>query len=911
MPADEGFAPSEVPDPLWVRAREWLFGGNTVARVGLLVLFVGVAFLLRYVAEHTKVPIEARLIGVALGALVFLGLGWRLRERRPGFALTLQGGAIGILYLTAFAALRLYGVLTPGPAFVFMAGLAALSGVLAVLQDGRALATLGAFGGFAVPLLISTGSGRVEMLFTFYLLLDLGVLGIAWFRAWRELNWIAFLFTFSVSGLWATQRYTPQEFAIGQGFLVAFWLLFLLVAQLYAMRQKGPRRGRFDTTLVIALPLVAFGIQTRFTQGIELAIASAIGAAVYLAVSTALLRRRDPALRLLIEANFGLGVAFLTLAVPLAASALWSSAAWALEGVATTWVGLRQRRSVPQVAGIVLQVLAAAALAQAVYTGEVSFAPQWSGVTINLMVLAACAFGVAWLLTRWSATDSIGAAQWPRAECAWTMRLVAWGWVAAALWQPLQFPGYGYAWCVLALALIAAERRGARDAAPSPVSPDWVMAMILVVAAMGAALALPQERGSVGLAAVVVPRLVAAATALAAALLSFGSDGRRRLAAAVLLSLALFGWLFAILADAIARQEPAIAVAQIGLVMAGVAAFPLAWLGQRLHWDWPDRMAWIFHAGNIVLAAYVVATAVLQGEAPSSHYGMVVWPIAWAAYYVRFIQAGRGTFSLSDGVMELLHVAGLWLLPAMIAAQCAISLERVAEASWAGACWGAAGAAALWFATHRPARWPVSAASRAYLGVGSYGLVAFALAWLVQTDLLSPGDAAPLPSIPLLNPIDVASLLLLGAMIQWRNVGAAEWRPDRSLVSGVAVFFIANVALLRALHFEADIAWSFRAWVDSLLVQASLSILWTILAMGAMLAARRYATRALWFIGAGLLGAVVVKLFLVDLSGRGTVERIISFVVVGLLIMLIGYLTPVPPSAEVNTRDTVRAGDAQ
>jgi uncharacterized membrane protein len=33
----------------------------------------------------------------------------------------------------------------------------------------------------------------------------------------------------------------------------------------------------------------------------------------------------------------------------------------------------------------------------------------------------------------------------------------------------------------------------------------------------------------------------------------------------------------------------------------------------------------------------------------------------------------------------------------------------------------------------------------------------------------------------------------------------------------------------------------------------------------------------------------------IDLSGRGTVERIVSFVAVGLLIMLIGYLTPVPP----------------
>jgi len=39
----------------------------------------------------------------------------------------------------------------------------------------------------------------------------------------------------------------------------------------------------------------------------------------------------------------------------------------------------------------------------------------------------------------------------------------------------------------------------------------------------------------------------------------------------------------------------------------------------------------------------------------------------------------------------------------------------------------------------------------------------------------------------------------------------------------------------------------------------------------------------------------VVKLFLVDLSNVGTVERIVSFIGVGVLMLVIGYLLPVPP----------------
>src|SRR3990172_6023162 len=65
------------PNRLWT----WLFGGNALVRIGVLVLFFGVAFLVRYAAEHVDLPIEFRLTGVAIGAIAILIVGWRLRER--------------------------------------------------------------------------------------------------------------------------------------------------------------------------------------------------------------------------------------------------------------------------------------------------------------------------------------------------------------------------------------------------------------------------------------------------------------------------------------------------------------------------------------------------------------------------------------------------------------------------------------------------------------------------------------------------------------------------------------------------------------------------------------------------------------------------------------------------------------
>ena len=62
-----------------------------------------------------------------------------------------------------------------------------------------------------------------------------------------------------------------------------------------------------------------------------------------------------------------------------------------------------------------------------------------------------------------------------------------------------------------------------------------------------------------------------------------------------------------------------------------------------------------------------------------------------------------------------------------------------------------------------------------------------------------------------------------------------------------------------------------------------------------MVLAHRRVQRPLWLVGAGLLGVVVVKLLLIDLSNAGGAERIIAFIAVGVLMLVVGYFAPLPP----------------
>ena len=106
-----------LPD-LFAPVVRLLTRGNPVLKVGLVVLFFGVAFLLKYAAQRELIPLELRLAAVAAGGLALLTTGWLLRRRHTLYGLGLQGGGIGILYLVVFAAARLYGLVPPTLALV-------------------------------------------------------------------------------------------------------------------------------------------------------------------------------------------------------------------------------------------------------------------------------------------------------------------------------------------------------------------------------------------------------------------------------------------------------------------------------------------------------------------------------------------------------------------------------------------------------------------------------------------------------------------------------------------------------------------------------------------------------------------------------------------------------------------------
>ncbi|CAN0628307.1 conserved membrane protein of unknown function [Burkholderia multivorans] len=779
----------DLADRVFRAARDWLLGGNTVVRVGMIVLFFGVAFLLKYAADNSMLPIEFRLAGAALGATALLAAGWRIGARRAAYGLVLQGGGVGMLYLTVFAATRLYHLLPAGAAFPLMVAICALSAFLAVRQNASPLAFMGSAGGFLAPVLLASGGGSHVVLFTYYALLNAGILAIAWFKAWRPLNLLGFVFTFTLGSAWGVTAYRPELLASTEPFLILFFVMYVGIALLYAVHREIALKHYVDGTLVFGTPIVAIALQAALMKHVAFGLAwSAVAlAAFYLAVAAWLARRRDR-LGLLFDAMLALAVIFATLAVPLAFTGPTTSAAWAIEGAAIVWVAVRERRLAPFGFGLLMQLAAAGAfVAGMLEHPAAATTPVLNGAYIaTLMIALAGLFTGCWLHGRGDA----------RAWHAWMPEVG----LAAAGWGLLWWIGGG------------------------------------------------------------LHEIVAYADAHV--------DANR--ARFTLDAIALFAASTAWLAHAARRK----------------LAWPLA--------EWP--------ALALVPALTLLAVRAFElDEAPLTGLGALAWPIVIASVYALLWRQQRDT---GERAIAPLHALMFWNLCGLLALEGFWRLRAfVPEGAWSWSAWAYGFGLMLLLVSGAGARlrWPVARFAHAYQVWGAAPLAALLWAWSIASTQ-SDGDASPLVWLPLLNPLDVAQLLAFLAVATWlRRLKAlgVPWHTRAVDYAALATVFLwFNALLLRTLHDWADVPYTIDDMARSTLAQASVSVFWTVWALATMIWATRSMLRPLWFVGAALLALTVVKLFLFDLSHLQGIERIVSFIGIGTLLLLIGYFSPLPPKAK-------------
>ena len=759
--------------------KNFFLTGNVVVRIGIIILFFGVAFLLKYVSSRGLIPIELRLCGVAVGGLVLLVIGWRLRTKKLTYALLLQGGAIGVLYLTVFSAVKLYALIPAVLALGLMVAIVALAGMLAVLQNARSLAVFGACGGFLAPVLVSSGGGSHVMLFSYYALLNAGVLGTAWYKSWRGLNLAGFIFTFLIGALWGGTYYRPEYFSTTEPFLVLFFLMYAVISILFALRQPPRLKGLVDGSLVFGLPLVAFGLQSSLVKDFEYGLAlSACGlAAFYIVAAVILWKKHAEGLRLLTEAFLALGVVFGSLIIPFAFDSFWTAGAWALEGGALVWIGLRQRRCLARSFGVLLQLCAGVTLISAMPNNSHSM-PVVNAFYLGCLMLSCAAFFSNYYLGRYRE------------------RLMAWE-------KPIHI-------AVMTWALLWWFGGGLREIGEHAVSGHGIFTAI---------------------------------------------------------------------------------------VFLSLSCWVLSWLNRTFAW----RDCLFIPCGLLPLLALLATAAFVQNhsyEHPFGRWGLAAWLLSLGVNYY-LLRIHERTWPKK--MLGLFHVISLLLVTALLTFEGFYWIDQIISEGkiWQFIIWCIVpvNIATVLFARGPRLAWPVGQWLREYLCVGTGILTGFLVGW-IMAGCLHEGSPAPLSYLPIFNPLELAQIAAFLLIAKWYHVNRAEVTKYRTVLFSMfaaVVFVWLNAVIARATHVFARVPFDGSSIWHSAIFQSSASIVWTLTALAVVIFAVRVQSRRVWFAGAGLVGIVVFKLFTVDLADIGTVARIFSFLGVGVLLLVVGYFSPLPP----------------
>ena len=756
---------------LWSR----LMGSNPLARIGVIVLFFGVASALRLAAQAGILPPGLRLAGAVATGLAMIGFALRMRGegQRRMFALAVQGGGFALLYLATYFALTAYGFIGAGPAFGLFAALGLACAVLAARQSAQILALLGLSGAFVAPMLAATGRGDYMVLFSYYLLLDAFIVALSWRRAWRALIFAGFAFTFVIGTGWGLRSYTADDYFAVQCFLIAFFVLFSATyVALTATRAPGAA-GWESGSLLFGPPLAAGVLQAALMQPFEYgdAISSAAAGFYYLALS-GLLRTRAPDAVLACRAHAGIGAALLTLAVPLAFDLQMTAAIYAVEGAAALWYGCVRSARLTLWAGAALQGAAGLWLIAALPDLSIEW-PLANGRTLGSLLIAGAALA------------SVRALRALQADGDRTGTLVPdWLPKAFSLW----LAGW---WLTGGLADID-------DFVPVDMQP----------------------------------------------------------AAALLFGIASAAW-----AEHVGRARNFITARALAAL-----SLPILWAGSLMAWDMQQHLL----AGTMA----------------------VVLPLAWATHLWILRRHDEDEAGLSAGVR---HIAGAWtlLLSAGVEAGSWLQVWLPGQDLWSWLTW-----IALWLLAGRTldralqaedARWPWAMHRDGYIRWVLWPVCGLLLLTVTALQTAHDGGSA-LRYLPLASALDLAS------------IAALLWLAKRRLLPapliGAAGLLWVSALVARSVHHLAGVAWSAAAMFQSTLLQAALSLTWTLAALALMIHATRQRARALWFAGFALLAAVGAKLLVVDLASAGTVEWTASLLGIGALILVASYVAPVPPATE-------------
>jgi hypothetical protein len=242
-----------------------------------------------------------------------------------------------------------------------MVGITGFTILLSLSYNRVELAVLSILGGFGSPFMVSTGEGNYVVLFTYVLIIDAGMLVLAYFKKWNIINIIAYVFTLILFGAWLSDRFDANNLRMIRGGMIFATLFYFTFFAMNLVNNLKVRRKfeALDISMLLSTTFLYYAagmviLNNHFGEDIKGLFTAGVG--VFNFVFAYMLYRKKDVDRNLVFLLIGLVLTFISLAAPVQLKGNYITMFWAAETVLLLWLSQQSGIKLMKLASLVIMV---------------------------------------------------------------------------------------------------------------------------------------------------------------------------------------------------------------------------------------------------------------------------------------------------------------------------------------------------------------------------------------------------------------------------------------------------------------------------------------------------------------------------------------------------------------------------
>lgn len=381
---------------------ERFIGENLINKIGILITVIGVAIGAKYSIDNNLINPLTRIILGYLFGFGLLGVGFKLKEKYKSYSAVLLSGSMTIMYFITFVAYSLYGLMSQEISFGLMVLFTIFTVLAAIQYNLQVIAHIGLVGAYAVPFLLSDGSGKVMVLFSYMTIINIGILYISFKKYWKPLYYSAFGFTWLIFLSWFLFKYDNDvHFTLALSFLTIFFTLFYITFLSYKLIAKE-KFNASDVVLLLINAFIFYGLgynilANNINTDNLLGLFTIFNAFIHF-ITAFVIYKQQLADKNLFHLLVGLVLTFITITIPVQLDGNWVSLLWAGEAAVLFLIGTKNNIKTYRTLSFPVMILAFLSILQDWESYQYLFSKEEITAFVNVYfinsLLFAFAFGL-------------------------------------------------------------------------------------------------------------------------------------------------------------------------------------------------------------------------------------------------------------------------------------------------------------------------------------------------------------------------------------------------------------------------------------------------------------------------------------------------------------------------------------